>query len=183
MIVVPGIREHITFAEKFIDSRYKFQVEFYRPAWKKGKSLSDLERDLKYHIHERNKERQIALVATSSGAPLVIDSDVIDEVDKLIFTCGRMRGWRKEGLAYKVANWRNKMYVEAVRDAEGNLAKLTPAQRGKIMTMTPLFDFQAPPGTCIIEGARNEKIPFGFHAGSIAIAMMMRKKITNFILD
>lgn len=183
MIAAPGIREHFTFAEKFIKARYPFEVDFYRAAWRSGESIDSLTHDLEGYVHKRAKEgRRIALVASSSAAGLAVNSKIWDEVDKAVFICGRVRGWKEKGLTYQVAAWRSRLYCESVAAAEVNLAKLTSAQRKKIMTLTPLFDLQAPPNTCVIEGARNEKIPFIFHAGSIAIALTcMNKQITDFI--
>ncbi|MCL4365839.1 hypothetical protein M1437_01275 [Patescibacteria group bacterium] len=191
MVIVPGIRDHITLVENFIGNRYpSMEVLIYRAQWaRKDTSISFIEQGFKNFISNLAQEEgsPIAVVATSSSPSLVVNTypEINPYVNKFVFVCGRLRGWgsRFDPL-FKMAAVRNRLYCDSVQACEGNLSRLTNADRKKFMTMRPWFDLQVPPQTCVMEGARNIKIPMVGHVPSIAHALIfMNKEIAEFVSD
>lgn len=117
----------------------------------------------------------IVLIGASAGASAVINAYMKrkDRIARVVYICGKIQN--PEGI--------NKSYYEtnpAFRDSmemlKGNLAKLSDADKAKILSVIPLYDNLVPVADTKIEGVREIKMPIVGHTIGIAFSITVGKK-------
>ena len=122
--------------------------------------------------------KHVSLLGTSAGASAVLNAFFSrrDAIQGVVSVCGRLRAG--EGVYPSLDHSRNRrLFKPSVLRCEEGIGGLTSADKGHILTVSPLFDEFVPVATMTIAGATNRRIVAIEHMAGIYLALSVYARI------
>ncbi len=120
---------------------------------------------------------KVSLVGTSAGGSAVLNAFMQrkDSIYRVINICGRLRTGTHKGIhSFETRTASSPAFAESVKMCEKELKNLTSEDKGRIITIRPLFgDELVPANTVTINDVRNITIPTIEHVLSIGLALTL----------
>lgn len=190
VIYLPGLgdwRSHGQEAVLKLWRAYGLTVHYHKLGWGDKESFEPKKQRILDKIDSLTKDGgQIALIGTSAGASASINAfaERRDKVSSVVCLCGKLKNpdTVSEG-RYE----RNPAFKDSMKQLPNSLARLSLADRSRIMSVHPLHDGTVPIQDTIVKGIVEEKIPtighsfsigFSLTFGSASIADFIREKST-----
>lgn len=131
---------------------------------------------------KQKRGRRVVLVGVSAGASLVIATYGSQPKGILaVVSIGGLLALAHE--PHEVA-YSNRSWYVAAKTCEKVIAKMTAAQKQKVLTFSPLRDSVIDPARQKIKGVRNRRLPSIGHVTSIAFCLLTRRRtIRRFVAN
>lgn len=116
--------------------------------------------------------KRVVLIGESAGGSLALNvyASEPEKVSKVLTLCGKNTGPEKVSPRYYR---KNPAFREAMQEVESSILKLTKAQRGRFVSVYPLFDPTVPVAETFIPDCQKVRIWSVGHLASVFIALTL----------
>lgn len=161
---------------------YGVRPVMFQTNWVDGKSYSEKLERLSDLIKDQSSRNQaVSLIAASAGASLAVATYVKlpASINGVVFICGKLRRPETVGESYYK---KNPAFKDAMDKLNSNIAKLSTAQKKKLLSIHPLFDETVVRSDTKIKGVKSATILTLFHVPSIALGISIFSFVPIFFL-
>ncbi|EKD85621.1 MAG: hypothetical protein ACD_37C00671G0003 [uncultured bacterium] len=164
VVYVPGLDDSRKGYELIIEKWKIYGVvpHVYRMGWKDGETSfkPKLKRFTSYIDQLPINKDLVSLVGASAGGSAVLNTYIErPQIHAVINLCGRLREGKNVHPSLDFASRKSPAFKESVKLFEKREPNMTATQRGKVLTITPLWDEVVPRSTVSLSGAVNKTIP------------------------
>lgn len=179
-IYVPGLGDFQTRGEdrlgKLWKAWYGIDLQYHPVRWREGKHFQPKLTDLLKHIDRLYKQHgPIALVGSSAGASAVLNAYAKDptKIRAVVVICGKILHPETISTAFQTEN---PAFMESFGQLPDNLAKLTPKELDRVLSVQPLYDQTVPVADMVIKGAHHRRQHTVHHSISIGIGLTLASR-------
>lgn len=163
VIYVPGLDDSRRGYELIIKrwSVYGVVPHVYRIGWKDEKvSFHSKLKKLTSYIDRLPNKGLVSLIGASAGGSAVLNTYIErPQIHAVINLCGRLKEGKNAHPSLDFASRKSPAFKESVKLFEKREPNMTATQRGKVLTIAPLWDEVVPRSTVSLSGAANKTIP------------------------
>ena len=119
---------------------------------------------------------QVSLVGISAGASMALNaySARANKISKVVFICGKLANTKPVNQRYFVAN---PAFKKSLEMGDVSLAKLTPKDKAKILSIRALYDNVLSPSANYIPGANRKVVLSLGHVVTILYVLALRGRL------
>ncbi len=161
---------------------FGIKTQLFQVKWSNTEPYPEkLERLLALINSYNTQKYKISLVGTSAGASLAIAafSKRKDVISGVVCICGKLRNPQTVQAHYYK---QNPAFRGAMSRLESSLKTLDNEEKGRILSIHPLYDQTVVVSDTRIDGANHKTIPSFYHVPSIALALTIFSPIIVFFL-
>lgn len=176
IIYVTGLGDSkARFQKKAVSSWRIFSVQplFFQTKWADGKPFSEKLDRLIDLIDDSNKRgHKVSLVGVSAGASMALSAFSLrkETINGVVCICGKINRPEAVGASYFIEN---PAFHQAIFGLRQHMDKLGSKDRGRILSISPLFDETVAVKDTKIVGAKNVTSPTLFHIPSIGLVISL----------
>lgn len=185
VIYIPGLGDHRSWGQEFILKFWRLtgiKVHYQSISWAKDEAFGKkLDRPIQKIDELASNDRKVSLVGVSAGASAALNaySARPSKTKAVVFICGKLHNPQTVNPRYYIEN---PAFQKSLALAQANIAKLTAADKAKMLSVWSPRDRLVPPRDSQIPGIKNHRLRAGGHIPSILAALTIyRLLITDFI--
>jgi pimeloyl-ACP methyl ester carboxylesterase len=130
-------------------------------------------------LHERGES--ISIVGASAAASTVLLAFLArpDKLTGAVTICGQIGG---AAALHGPAAMRNPRFRRSLALMQRDIARLSPTERARVMTLRPRADRIVPPNEAVLPGATNYEMPVSGHMAGIGFGLLFEaRRIARFL--